>query len=37
MIYDEADEVIEELVEFLLNRYQTGLEISARGSDSIFD
>ena len=26
MIYDNADEVIEEIFEWLLNRYQIGLE-----------
>ena len=36
MIHDDADEVIEELFESLLNRYQTGLETSMRGSNFIF-
>ena len=37
MIHDNADEVIEELSESLLNRYQIGLEKSMRGGDSIFN
>ena len=32
MIHDNADEVIENIFESLLNRYQTGLETSVRGS-----
>ena len=36
MITDKADEVIEELFESLLNRYQIELETSMRGSDFIF-
>ena len=36
MTYDEADKVIEELLESLLHRYQTSLETSIRGSDFIF-
>ena len=37
MIYDNADKVIEELLELILNRYQNGLETSMKGSDFIFD
>ena len=37
MIYDNTDEVIEELFESLLSRYQIGLETSMTGSDFIFD
>ena len=37
MFYDNAHEVIEQLFESLLNRYQVGLEISMRVSDFIFD
>ena len=37
MIYDNADEVIEYLIESLLNGYQIGLETSMRGSNFIFD
>ena len=37
MIYDNADEVIEEPFKPLLNRYQIGLETLMRGSDFIFD
>ena len=37
MIYDKADNVIEELFKSLLNRYQIGLETSMRGSDFFFD
>ena len=33
MIYDNAYEVIKELFESLLNRYQNELETSIRGSD----
>ena len=36
-IYNEADELIEELFESLLNRYQNNLEESMRGSESVFD
>ena len=36
-IYNEADELIEELFELLLNRYQNNLEESMRGSESVFD
>ena len=37
MIYDNTDEVIEELFESLLCKYQIGLETSMRRSDFIFD
>ena len=37
ILINEADEVIEELFNSLLNRYQIGLETSVRGSDFIFD
>ena len=37
MIYDNTNEVIKELFELVLNRYQTGLETSIRGSDCFFD
>ena len=37
MIYDNADEVFEELFELLFNRYQVELETSMRRSNFIFD
>ena len=37
MTNDNASEVIQEIFQSLLSRYQTGLEISIRGSDLIFD
>ena len=37
MINDKADEVIEELFQSFLSRYQIRLEISIRRSDFIFD
>ena len=37
MIHDNADEVIEELFESLLNRYQIELETSMSGHDLVFD
>ena len=37
MIYDNSDEVIEELFVSLLNRHEIGLETSMRGSDFISD
>ena len=37
MINDKSDEVIEELLQSLLSRYQIGLETSMRGSNCIFD
>ena len=36
MNYDEADEVIEEVFESLLNRYQIGFKISIKGSNFNF-
>ena len=37
MINDKADEVIDELFQILLSRYQSELETSIKGSDFIFD
>ena len=37
MIYDKADEVIEEFFQLLLSRYQSRLETLMTGSDFIFD
>ena len=37
MISDKADEVIEELFQSLLSRYQIGLETSRKGSQFVFD
>ena len=37
MPYDNANEVVDELLEPLLSRYQNGLETSIRGSDFTFD
>ena len=37
MIGSKTDEIIEELFEFLLQRYQDGLEESMRGSEFCFD
>ena len=37
MTNEKADEVIEELFQSLLSRYQIGLETSMKGSDFIFD
>ena len=37
MIHDNANEIVNELFESLLSRYQIGLEASMRGSDFIFD
>ena len=37
IIYDNADEIIEELFESLLNIYQIGFETSMKGSNFIFD
>ena len=37
MINDKANEVIKELFQSLVSRFQIGLEISMRGSDFIFD
>ena len=37
MINDKADEVMQELFQSLLSRYQNGLETSMPGCDFIFD
>ena len=37
MPYDNANEVVDELLEPLLSRYQNDLETSIRGSDFTFD
>ena len=37
MLYDNANEVVNEVFESLLSRYQIGLETSMRGGDFIFD
>ena len=37
MMGSETDEIVEELVEFLLQRYHEGLEESMKGSEIIFD
>ena len=37
IIYDNADEVIEQLFQSPLSRYQIGLETSMRGINFIFD
>ena len=37
MIGNETDEIIEELFESLLQKYQDGLEKSVKGSEFIFD
>ena len=37
MLYDNANEFVNELFESLLSRYQIGLETSMRGSDFLFD
>ena len=37
MMGNESDEIIEELCESLLQKYQEGLEESMRGSEFIFD
>ena len=37
MPYDNANEVVDELLEPLFSRYQNGLETSIRGSDFTFD
>ena len=37
MSYDNVNEVVDELFESLISRYQIGLETSMRGSDFIFD
>ena len=37
MISNETDEIIEEIFESLLQKYQEGLEESTRGSEYVFD
>ena len=37
MINDEADEIIEELLQLLLSRYQIELETSMKGGEFVFD
>ena len=37
MSYDNANEVVNELFQSLLSKYQIGLETSMRGNDFIFD
>ena len=37
MLYDNVNEVVNELFKSLLSRYQIGLETSMGGSDFIFD
>ena len=37
MTYDNANEVIQEIFEPLLSRYEIGLETSMKGHDFIFD
>ena len=37
MIYDNVNEVIEELCQSFRSRYQTGLETSMRSSDFMFE
>ena len=37
MAYDNPNEIIKELFDLLLSKYQNGLEIQMRGSDFIFD
>ena len=37
MSHDNENEVVDELLESLLSKYQIGLEISMRGRDFIFD
>ena len=37
MIYDNANNVVDEIFESLLSRYQSDLETSTTGSDFIFD
>ena len=37
MAYDNKDEIIEELLDLLLSRYQIALEAQIRESDFIFD
>ena len=37
IIYDNVNDLFDELFEWLLSRYQIGLETSMRGSNFIFD
>ena len=37
MVYDDANEIVAELLDLLLSRYQIGLETQMRGNDFIFD
>ena len=37
MISNETEEIIEEIFESLLQKYQEGLEESTRGSECVFD
>ena len=37
MIGNETDEIIKEFFEFLLQKYQKGLEESMKGSEFVFD
>ena len=37
MVYDDANEIVAELFDLLLSRYQIGLETQMRGNDFIFD
>ena len=37
VINDKADKSAEELFQFFLSRYQTGLETSMKGSEFVFD
>ena len=37
MLYDNANEVVNEIFQSFLSRYQIGLETSMRGGDFIFD
>ena len=37
VIYDKADEVIQDLFQSPFSKYQIGLEISMKGRDFIFD
>ena len=37
MIYDKADEVIKDIFELIISRYQNGLETLMKCTDFIFD
>ena len=37
VLYDNANEVVNELFELILSKYQSGLEISMRGINFIFN